>query len=688
MSRYNHHTRLEAKDYFYRIGASIATIAILVLCMPGEGYNIFNYSYSVGEPWDYSTIIAKDSFPVLKSEETLMREKDSLKNYYEPYFRIEQTVKEQQIVAFTKDFKENLQGQVPTYYLKHLIDKLSELYDHGVMATDDYEKLKTEKTRYVRVFAQNESSARSVQNLYTAKSGYEFLMSEEDSTRYNHAMLLRCNLSRFVSCNLTYDVTKSEQQREEIDNMLVPYMGQVQVGQKIVAEGDIVDEYTYNVLRSMEQYQLGRTKSTTEKLSITGGHVIYAMLMVLLLLFYFEQFRSDYLREMRYPCLVLSMFILFPLATYSLVSNHLMSVYVIPYCIMPIFVRVFMDSRTAFITHLITILTCAVVLKNPFDFILVQTTAGLVAIYSLQQLSQRSDLFRACVFVIAASVLSYFCLELIHSKIFSNGGVDKWTYIYLCIAGVLSLIAYQLLIPIERIFGFTSNVTLVELSNINNTVLRRLSEEAPGTFQHSMQVANLAAEIANKIGAKSQLVRTGALYHDIGKLENPVFFTENQNSTNPHDGITYVQSARIIIQHVDDGLKLADKYKLPLVVRQFISTHHGTSMTKYFYVSFKNKFPDQPVDKSLFTYPGPNPSTQEQAILMMADAVEAASRSLSGYTEESIGNLVDKIVDEQVKEGYFNDCPITFLDIQKAKEVLKTKLTTIYHTRIQYPELK
>ena len=231
-------------------------------------------------------------------------------------------------------------------------------------------------------------------------------------------------------------------------------------------------------------------------------------------------------------------------------------------------------------------------------------------------------------------------------------------------------------------------MTLVELSNINNTVLRRLSEEAPGTFQHSMQVANLAAEIANKIGAKSQLVRTGALYHDIGKLENPVFFTENQNSTNPHDGITYVQSARIIIQHVDDGLKLADKYKLPLVVRQFISTHHGTSMTKYFYVSFKNKFPDQPVDKSLFTYPGPNPSTQEQAILMMADAVEAASRSLSGYTEESIGNLVDKIVDEQVKEGYFNDCPITFLDIQKAKEVLKTKLTTIYHTRIQYPELK
>jgi len=688
MSRFNHQTHLETNDYLYRLGAVVVTIAILVLCMPGQGYNIFNYNYSIGEPWDYSTVIAKDSFPVLKSEELLKREKDSLKNYYEPYFRIEQTVKEQQIVAFTKDFKENLLGQVPYYYLKHLTEKISAMYDQGVMSTDDYEKLMTEKTRYVRVFAQNESNARSVKNLYTAKSGYEFLMTEEDSVRFDHAKLQRCNLSRFVTSNLSYDVEKSEQQREDVDNMLVPYMGQVQVGQKIVSEGDIVDEYTYNVLRSMEQYQLGRTKSAAEKWSITGGHTIFATLMVLLLLLYFEQFRNDYLHELRYPCLVLTMFILFPLITYSLVRNHLMSVYVIPYCIMPIFIRVFMDSRTAFITHAITILTCAVVLKNPFNFILVQIVAGLVAIYSLRQLSERSDLFRACIFVIVASVTTYFCLELIHGKIFSNGGVDKWTYIYLCIAGVLSLIAYQLLIPIERIFGFTSNVTLVELSNINNTVLRRLSEETPGTFQHSMQVANLAAEVANKIGAKSQLVRTGALYHDIGKLENPVFFTENQNGTNPHDGLTYVQSARLIIQHVEDGLKLAEKYKLPQVIRQFISTHHGQSMARYFYISYKNKYPDKPVDKSLFTYPGPNPSTQEQAILMMADAVEAASRSLPEYTEESIGTLVDKIVDEQVKEGYFNNCPITFLDIQTAKEVLKTKLTTIYHTRIQYPELK
>ncbi|MBR5607978.1 MAG: HDIG domain-containing protein [Bacteroidaceae bacterium] len=266
--------------------------------------------------------------------------------------------------------------------------------------------------------------------------------------------------------------------------------------------------------------------------------------------------------------------------------------------------------------------------------------------------------------------------------------MEVWDYIYLGIAGILSTISYLLIFAIERLFGFTSNVTLVELSNINNQILRRLSEEAPGTFQHTMQVANLAAEVANHIGAKSQLVRTGALYHDIGKLENPVFFTENQTGVNPHEGLSLEESAQIIIGHVRDGLRLAEKHKLPKVIMDFICTHHGKSMAKYFYISYKNQFPDKEIDETLFTYPGPNPATTEQAILMMADGVEAASRSLPSYTEESISALVDKIIDGQIREGYFNQCPITFLDIQAAKEVFKSKLKTIYHTRISYPELK
>jgi hypothetical protein len=547
--------------------------------------------------------------------------------------------------------------------------------------------LKKEKTRQVWLYENNESQPRYVRQLYTEKTAYEYMMKEADSIRYNHGKLLRCGLEKFIQPNLVYDAEKSQQQRQEVDAQLVPYIGQVQVGQKLVDHGQIVDEYTYCVLQSLERFQQSRSMSNTERLLQFGGQVMYIAIMMILLLFYFEQFRSDYLANPRAVLLVISQCLLFPLVTYMLMSHTLMSVYVIPYCILPIFIRVFMDSRTAFITHTLSILTCAIVLNHPYEFIVTQLVAGLVAIYSLRQLSQRSELVRAAALVTVAALVTYFCIELLHGCPYSTNGFDKWTYIFILLAGILSLLSYTLLMPIERIFGFTSNVTLVELSNINNTVLRRLSEEAPGTFQHSMQVANLAAEVANSIGAKSQLVRTGALYHDIGKLENPVFFTENQSGTNPHDNLPYEQSAQIIIQHVKNGLRLADKYQLPSVIKGFISTHHGQSLAKYFYVSYKNAFPDKEIDKRLFTYPGPNPTTLEQAILMMADSIEAASRSLSEYTEESLNNMVDRIIDDQITGGYFAQCPISFLEIAEAKDVFKTKLRTMYHTRIQYPEL-
>ena len=318
---------------------------------------------------------------------------------------------------------------------------------------------------------------------------------------------------------------------------------------------------------------------------------------------------------------------------------------------------------------------------------MLQLAAGLVAIFSLRELSQRSQLFRTALLVILTYAALYFAFELITENDLSklNGSM----YSYFIVNGVLLLFTYPLLFLLEKTFGFTSNVTLVELSNINSPLLRRLSETVPGTFQHSMQVANLAAEAANRIGAKSQLVRTGALYHDIGKMENPVFFTENQSGgVNPHKNLSYEQSAQVIISHVTDGLKLAEKNNLPKVIKDFISTHHGKGKTKYFYISWKNEHPDEEPNEELFTYPGPNPFTRETAILMMADAVEAASRSLPEYTEESINNLVEKIIDSQVEEGFFKECPITFKDIAIVKSVFKEKLKTIYHTRISYPELK
>lgn len=352
----------------------------------------------------------------------------------------------------------------------------------------------------------------------------------------------------------------------------------------------------------------------------------------------------------------------------------------------PIFVRVFMDSRTAFISYAVTILLSAVAVRYQYEFIVVQLVGGLIAIFSLRELSKRSQIFLTALLVTFGSAAIYLALQLIQADDFSK--LDGAMYFHIGVNGFFLLFTYPLMLVIEKLFGFVSTVTMFELSNTNNELLRRLSEVAPGTFQHSITVGNLGVEIANKIHAKGQLVRTGALYHDIGKMVNPVFFTENQAGVNPHDKISDLESARIIIGHVTEGLKLAEKYNLPNVIKEFITTHHGQGLVKYFYINYKNAHPDEEIDDAPFRYPGPNPWTREQAILMMCDTVEAASRSLPEYTEESISNLVNKLIDAQMANGFFTDCPITFRDVSMAKQVLIERLKSIYHTRIQYPELK
>lgn len=351
-----------------------------------------------------------------------------------------------------------------------------------------------------------------------------------------------------------------------------------------------------------------------------------------------------------------------------------------------IFIRVFMDSRTAFISQATMVLICAAAVKYQYEFIIVQLVAGLVAIYSLRDLSSRAQVLKTAFLVTIASCAVYFAMQMMQNNNISK--LDHSMYAHFVVNGIFLLLAYPLMYLIEKVFGFTSNVTLFELSNTNRGLLRSLSEVAPGTFQHSITVGNLASEIANRIEANSLLVRTGALYHDIGKMTNPVFFTENQAGVNPHDNMSCKESVRIIIGHVTEGIKLAERANLPKIIKDFILTHHGTGLAKYFYVKYTNDHPDEDVDKNAFMYPGPNPFTREQAILMMADTIEAASRSLPEYTEESIATMVEKLIEEQVSNGFFKECPITFRDIALAKQVAIERLMSIYHTRIQYPELK
>ena len=457
-------------------------------------------------------------------------------------------------------------------------------------------------------------------------------------------------------------------------------------GQKIIDRGEIINQQTYNILKSLQKEWSKRSETTTEKRLTLFGQILFVAILIGIFFTYLELFRKDYYSRKRCLYLLFSIIVIFPIISFIMVEHAFLNVYIVPFAMIPIIIRIFLDSRTAFMAHITSILLCSIVLRTPHEFILLQTVAGMAGIYSLRELSQRSQLLRSAFIVTLSYAILYLALDLIHVSTIAQLSTNM--YINFILNGILLLFTYPLLFILEKTFGFTSNVTLVELSNINNKLMREMSEVAPGTFQHSLQLANLTAAAANRIGANSQLVRTGAMYHDIGKMLNPAFFTENQSGVNPHDQLTYKQSAQIVISHITDGMKLADKYNLPTVIKDFICTHHGAGLTKYFYISYQNEHPDEEVDKTAFQYPGPNPFTKEQAILMMADSVEAASRSLPEYTEESISALVDKIIDSQVQEGYFKECPITFKDIATVKTVFKEKLKTMYHTRISYPELK
>ena len=676
--------RFSYKDLLYKSLIFIATVSVIVYFLPNEGK--FNYQFDINKPWKYGLLQASFDFPIYKNDMQVQKEQDSILATYQPYFHIEKNVEKEMIERLREDYNKTLRHSLPgTDYIRYIERMLKEMYRNGIIAGNDLTRMEEDSITAIRTVEQNTATSRPVGQLYTVKDAYEYLLNA-DTTHYKKKVLQQCNLNNYITPNLIYDEAKSEAAQKDLLSNISYANGFVLNGQKIIDRGEIVNEQTYNILESLRKEWEKRSDSLQEKRLTLAGQILYVGIFLFCFMVYLDLFRADYYERKGSLSLLFALIVLFPVIASVMVSQSLSSIYIVPFAMIPIIVRIFLDSRTAFMAHVTIILLCSITLRFPHEFILLQVVAGMVSIYSLRELSQRSQLLRTALVVFASYALLYFAFELIHEDDLTK--LNTRMYIYFMINGILLLFAYPLLFILEKTFGFTSNVTLVELSNINNSLLREMSEIAPGTFQHSLQMANLAAEAANKIGAKSQLVRTGALYHDIGKMVNPAFFTENQSGVNPHKSLNYEQSAQVIISHITDGLKLAEKHNLPKVIKDFISTHHGRGLTKYFYISYKNEHPDEEVDAEKFRYPGPNPFTKEQAILMMADSVEATSRSLPEYTEESIGTLVDKIIDAQVAEGFFKECPITFKDIALVKALFKEKLKTMYHTRISYPELK
>ena len=662
----------------------MVTVSIISYFMPKEGK--FNYEFDINTPWKYGLLQASFDFAVTKSDEQVQKEQDSILAFYQPYFLVDKNVEKNMLTKLREDYNRNMKFTLPSSdYLRYIERTLKRIYERGVLSVQDAQLLAEDSIQHIRLVDKNVATNQEVNELFTVKGAYEYLLNA-DTLHYNKRVLQTCNLDNYLTSNVTYDLEKSEAALQELLSRVVWGKGLVPTGQKIIDRGEIINEDTYDILRSLRQEWEKRSESVQEIRMTFMGQALLVSILILCFMIYLELFRKEYYGRKRSVLLLFALIVFFPVALSIMVEQNMSNVYIVPLAMIPIIIGIFLDSRTAFMAHTVIILICSIFLRYPHEFIILQMAAGMTAIYSLRELSQRSQLLRTALIVVICYALLHFGFDLIQENDLTK--LNTRMYMYFIINGILLLFTYPLLFILEKTFGFTSNVTLVELSNINTKLLREMSEVAPGTFQHSLQMANLAAEAANKIGANSQLVRTGALYHDIGKMLNPAFFTENQSGVNPHKSLSYEQSAQVIISHITDGIKLAEKHQLPKVIKDFIRTHHGKGVAKYFYISYKNEHPNEEVDIEKFSYPGPNPFTKEQAILMMADAVEAASRSLPEYTEESISTLIDRIVDGQVSEGYFKECPITFKDIALVKALFKEKLKTVYHTRITYPELK
>ena len=670
------------RNMFTRMALVLVTVAVIVWSLPRNESQRFRYD--VGKPWMYGSFIAKFDFPIYKTDETIKAQEDSLLQTYQPYYNYDKTVEKKQVNKFLSDFHDGIPG-LPHQYIDIIAKQLHRLYQTGIMDTPEYNEIYRDSTSLVRVVIGNNAQTMPLDEIYSTLSAYEQIFLD-DVVAQQRPLLQRCNLNNYIEPNLIYDKERSLTERNDLLSSIPPASGMVMSGQKVIDRGDIVDEYTYRVLNSFEREIKRRSATQNEITSTIIGQIILVTFMVTLFTIYLALFRRDYFNKPRSIAMLYSLITFFPVIVAIMMRHNFMSVYIVPFAMVPMFVRVFMDSRTAFISHVTMLLICTIAVRYQYEFIIIQIVAGLIAIYSLRELTRRAQVFKTGILVAMGSALVYLALQMIQDNDFTI--MDHDMYYHFVVNGVLLLLAYPLMYIVEKMFGFVSSVTLFELSNTNRGLLRNLSEIAPGTFQHSITVGNLAAEIANKIGANSLLVRTGALYHDIGKMADPVFFTENQAGVNPHDHLDYKESARIIINHVTEGVKMAERENLPTIIRDFIVTHHGTGMAKFFYIKYQNEHPDEDIDPKPFEYPGPNPFTREQAILMIADGVEAASRSITEYTEENIATLVNKIIDGDVAAGYFKDCPITFRDIALAKIVLIERLKAIYHTRISYPEAK
>jgi len=693
----------------YRIFAFIVAIAIITYLLPKTAK--FKYEYAKGIPWMHETLIAPFDFPIYKSQEELKHEKDSLLSSFRPYFVLDTSIETKQIASFTKNFNSSVEKNKTKYPLlfKHKINRkyyyeeikediiysLRQLYFKGIIELPE-QYIDAPPTFELNLIKGKIAEPSGLSEFLTPKASYQQIKINTLNGLGNmkpkifeeaQSFISDLQLNRFIRPNITYDKDRTEIEKEDLIKNISLTSGKVLKGQRIIDTGEIVDAKTEKILNSLRKEYEARMGTSSGMYIILLAQTLLITLFFIIIYLFFYYYRKDVFNNLLSIIFILLMVVFIISIVAGIHSLSKIPLFIIPFAILPIIIRIFFDSRLAFFLYIVTVIISAFFAGNSFLFVLLQIPVGIVAIFSLFIMVRRSQLVRAAVYIFLVYSLFYAVISL-----WQEGDIRKIDPSYFgmfAINSALILLAYPLIDIFERTFRFVSDVTLMELSDTNHPLLRMLAEKAPGTFQHSIQVANLAQEVAYSINGNPMLVRAGAMYHDIGKTVSPIFFTENQAAGfNPHTELDFEESARIIINHVEEGVKIARKEKLPEKIIDFIRTHHGTTKTKFFYNSYMNENPDSTPETGMFTYPGPTPFTKETAILMMADSIEAASKSMKHYTDDEIDKLVENIITTQLKENQFINAPITFKEITQAKEIFKQKLKNIYHARIQYPALK
>ena len=652
----------------------LVTTIVMVYFMPRD--NRHKYRYEENRPWSYALLTAPFDITVYRDSATVKAMVDSIDEVLVPIFRRDVAAESRAVEAIQNA------DSISPFVRSRLVDAVRQAYARGIVDQATASLIERGALPEVKFTENNMNISHSTAKYVSQRDAYAHIDSTFADGEW-HKAVRGVGLARLLQPNMVEDKDATRMYRETLIQPIVSGVGVIQKGERIIAQGDIVTPQLYQILRTYEttldkrmHNDRGRQNNT-----LTGQTIFVVLLLGLLYGFsvlYYPRLATP--KQLMALMILLTVFFVF---TMVMGRTFTSGIYIVPLTIVPVIISVFYDSRAAFFIFTIEVLLCSVVANFQLEFIFIELTAGTAVLFSLKELSRRSQLLRSAAVGFVAYVVSYMAVELMTA---GSLGSLSWKLIgFFAVNAVLISFAYILIFVFEKLSGMVSVVTLVELSDINNPMLRELSQECPGTFQHSMAVSNLATEAAHRIGANVQLVRAGALYHDIGKIDNPAFFTENQYGVNPHDALTPQQSARIIIRHVADGLRRADKIKLPRVVKDFITQHHGRGKAKYFYNTYCRQHPDEAVDEAPFTYPGPNPQTREASLLMMADTVEAASRSMTDHSQEAIRSLVNRLIDAQVADGLHNESSLSFRDIGEIKECFISRLRSMYHARVQYP---